>query len=184
MKRKINLRSLVERCVHDSLSETIGHLLENEEKAQKDVQSKLTDVNNLLSTKQADEEIKKYYSHLQQDVHSFVADDIDELIKREKKPILQINDPLYRLKDSSFLKRAAHERKLIIQSAARAVLEIAKRSNRSRNLRGGAANALGSYHLLEILGGNSGDFSDATRSISFKKEEKIIDENKKEISLK
>ena len=41
MKRKINLRSLVERCVHDSLSETIGHLLENEEKAQKDVQSKL-----------------------------------------------------------------------------------------------------------------------------------------------
>ena len=41
MSRKLSLRSLVEQCVDDSLSETIGHLFENEEKIQKAAKSKL-----------------------------------------------------------------------------------------------------------------------------------------------
>jgi len=41
MKRKVSLRSLVERCVNDSLTETLGSLLENEERNQKSTQSKL-----------------------------------------------------------------------------------------------------------------------------------------------
>jgi hypothetical protein len=144
-------------------------------------ESVLTDLDNPLSNKQAEEAIKKFYSKIQKDVHSFISDDIDEITKLEKKPILQVNDPLYRLKDSSFLNRAAHERNIIINSAARSLLEIAKR-NKSNTLSGASMNALGSYHLLNILGGDPGDFKDATRSITFKKEEKIIDENRKEFS--
>ena len=145
------------------------------------VQNKLTDLDNPISNEQAKEEIKKFYSGIQQDVHSFVASSVEEVLKGEQKPLLQVVDPLFALQNSSFLNKPADERKIIVQSAARSLLKIAKEKSSSR-LSGRRLHALGAYHLLTVLGGNSGDISDATRSISFKKEEKIIDENKKEFS--